>query len=1566
MPKRDNLKDRLEELFSAVSEAAPEEAAPGVQHPLPAGSVPPTSFPESASQIAEHLALPVEPEAEAVLSAEEEREADLQEVQPTAEVAEPVGAAADQGSDELRMFLTAFENASVGMCVTGTDGCFISVNQALCQILGYTAQELEGKSFQALTHPEDQSLGGEALRMMLSGMTDRAHIQKRYLRKNGEVIWADLNISLIRQDGKPAYFVTLLQDISESRRTSLLLDKRIRELNCLNEIGHKIDEKPTLPDFLQWVCETLPQAFLHPEVCIAAIEYQGQLYGDPRAVELPSKMVGGLRLGDELLGWLHVAYTEPSYFVDEESAFIGNVISRLTGYIENQRQTEKAELQAQELLVLNEMGRALAAMLDLEQICQTIRQYGARLMDVSNIFIALYDEETGLVSFPMAYSDDQPVEIPTRRLGHSLTDHILMTGQPLLLKDHVIEQMQQLGIEFVMFGDDEVALSWLGVPIQYAGRTIGVIAVQTTKIPGLFQERQRDLLSAIANQAANALMTARQFARTQAALASSQQSRNLLQAIVDNSPDWVFVKDREHRFILVNQSFAHALKHKPEDFIGKDDLEMGFPPEAVMGDPEKGIQGYWWDDQRVLDTGEPIIQPEEPNEVDGVPKVFSVYKTALRDENGQITGILGIARDITLLKQNERVLTKRATELAAVAEVSTAVATLLEPQQLLQSSVDSVREKFGLYHAHVYLLDNSGENLVLAAGTGEAGRLMVERGWQIPLAQEQSLVARSARQRQGVIVNDVRADPGFLPNELLPNTAAELAVPLIAGNELLGVWDVQSDQVGYFTEEDVRIQSTLATQLATSLRTASLYQSVQKALADAEALYTGSSLISQARDAQGVLNALVATTCIKQMEQASILLFDQPWKDRQPDSLTVLASWQKSGVGQALAPGLILSWDEFPLTRLFERGVTLTLDDMRLETRLSLERRSSLEQNGVRSLVISPLTAGTEWIGVVVATAAEVQKFDSEETRRLESLMDQASTVIQNLMLQRDMQARLEELTSLQRAMSRQAWTEYRAALPETQRGYLYDRLDLQPLSPDQISAFRRPQLPKNGSRRSGRSGNLQTESAEGSAVPAGGVVAPATVPLLLQGERIGVLGVHPEAGQALTPEDEAFLQAVAEQVAQALERARLMEAMQKAALELQGVADVGTATSTILDPDELLQAVVDMTKANFNLYHAHIYLLDESGEYLTLAAGAGEVGRSMVKEGWSIPVDQPESLVARAARGRTGVLVPDVRTQANFLPNPMLPDTRAELAVPMVVGDRVLGVFDVQSDTPGRFSSEDLRIYLTLAAQVAIALQNARLYAEQTATVERLRELDNMKSAFLANMSHELRTPLNSILGFTQVLLEGLDGELTEMMAADLELIEKNGKHLLELINDVLDMAKIEAGRLALSLEPSNVYDLLDEVIISSASLAREKGLYIRLQADETQDWMAMVDQVRLRQIFINLIGNSIKFTETGGIDVEMERLSAPPAAGGDRIQIRVRDTGIGIPPDKLEEIFEAFTQVDSSTTRKTGGTGLGLPISRRLVELHHGRLWAESQGIPGEGSVFYLELPVAGPETL
>jgi signal transduction histidine kinase len=425
----------------------------------------------------------------------------------------------------------------------------------------------------------------------------------------------------------------------------------------------------------------------------------------------------------------------------------------------------------------------------------------------------------------------------------------------------------------------------------------------------------------------------------------------------------------------------------------------------------------------------------------------------------------------------------------------------------------------------------------------------------------------------------------------------------------------------------------------------------------------------------------------------------------------------------------------------------------------------------------------------------------------------------------------------------------------------------------------------------------------------------------------------------------------VARQLSGHVESLRLSEQNEKRAHEMETVAEVGATTATLLDLDRLLYVVVDLTKERFGLYHAHIYLADAAWQMLLLAAGAGEVGREMVAQEHAIALDVEKSLVARAARERQAIIVNDVRSDPDFLPNPLLPQTRSEMAVPMIVGDKVLGVFDVQSDKPNGFSQEDASIYATLAAQVGVALQNARLYVEQASTVTQLRELDRLKSAFLANMSHELRTPLNSILGFSDVMLEGLDGPLTDTMENDLKLISRNGQHLLSLINDVLDMAKIEAGKMNLNIERFNLQEVLADVVNITAPLARDKSLALEIDPEAPHALELEADRIRLRQVMINLVGNAIKFTDKGEIRV---RLSVDPA---NQLHLRVKDSGEGIPADRLAVIFESFAQLHPSRASQSG-VGLGLYIVKKLVDLLGGTVEVESA--VGQGSEFRVRLPV------
>jgi signal transduction histidine kinase len=402
---------------------------------------------------------------------------------------------------------------------------------------------------------------------------------------------------------------------------------------------------------------------------------------------------------------------------------------------------------------------------------------------------------------------------------------------------------------------------------------------------------------------------------------------------------------------------------------------------------------------------------------------------------------------------------------------------------------------------------------------------------------------------------------------------------------------------------------------------------------------------------------------------------------------------------------------------------------------------------------------------------------------------------------------------------------------------------------------------------------------------------------------------------------------------------------------ELKIAADVSRKITTILDLDSLLKAIVERTKAGFRLYYVSIFLYDESTETLSFEAGAGMVEESTKAAGKPFSVPEDNNPVPMAARTRLPVIINNDQLEPHHQTNPCFCNARSELALPVVIGEVLIGVLDCQSEELNRFSAEDVSIMAVLADQIAVAVNNARLYAQQIHVTEKLREIDRVKSRFLASMSHELRTPLNAILNFTKFVSSGMLGPVNEKQVEVLDKAMMSGKHLLGLINDVLDITKIEAGMLNLFVEKNvSLANELEIVAVTGETLLQEKPT-VRLVRAFTPDLPTVIgDKRRIRQILLNLVSNACKFTEQGSITIGA-------AVQGDHVTLTVEDTGHGIAPEDQAMIFEPFQQTEVGI-KQGAGTGLGLPIARSLVEAHGGTMWVES--IVETGSTFYVRLPI------
>ena len=407
----------------------------------------------------------------------------------------------------------------------------------------------------------------------------------------------------------------------------------------------------------------------------------------------------------------------------------------------------------------------------------------------------------------------------------------------------------------------------------------------------------------------------------------------------------------------------------------------------------------------------------------------------------------------------------------------------------------------------------------------------------------------------------------------------------------------------------------------------------------------------------------------------------------------------------------------------------------------------------------------------------------------------------------------------------------------------------------------------------------------------------------------------------------------------------------------LRTAAEAAGRLSAILDPAQLLPETVELLQMRFGLHHVHIYVYEPASRSLVVRAGSGYVGRRLFARGHRISLDAARSLVARAGSRREIVYEPDVRAGELFVANPLLPDTRSELALPLMAHGELVGVLDVQDNEGNRFSQADVDAFSVLASQIAVALDNARLFGELKATSERLREVDQLKSDFLANVSHELRTPLTSILGYVEFILGGYSGDISDEVREDVMAIHESSQQLVGLIDDLVDLARIEAGEMRLDRVAVDLPPLLDAVRTGSAGLLVGRPVSLRIDVEDDLPPVGG-DALRLKQVFNSLVSNAARFTESGEIAVRAWRL-------GRDVAISVADTGRGIAADELLLLRDALRRppprsAGPTFTHRARGTGTGLTIAHHLVMLHGGTM--DIQSVLGAGTTITVRLPAIG----
>lgn len=402
---------------------------------------------------------------------------------------------------------------------------------------------------------------------------------------------------------------------------------------------------------------------------------------------------------------------------------------------------------------------------------------------------------------------------------------------------------------------------------------------------------------------------------------------------------------------------------------------------------------------------------------------------------------------------------------------------------------------------------------------------------------------------------------------------------------------------------------------------------------------------------------------------------------------------------------------------------------------------------------------------------------------------------------------------------------------------------------------------------------------------------------------------------------------------------------------ELKALEEIGRALASSLDLRSVLATIVTRAVELSQTDAGAIYSYDVSQGIFELAEAHG-LDQSFQDAARAVRIQFDENVIGVAERMRQPISIPDVASSRSY---PLKDLTLAAgfnsiLIVGLIGPEQILGALVLQRRARGDFAASTVGLMQTFAHQSVLAMSNARLFREVDQKGRELALANEHKAQFFANMSHELRTPLNAVLGYSELLVDGLYGPMPPTALEILERIQTNGKHLLGLINDVLDISKIEAGQLRLSLDEYSIQAMVETVVTSAGSLAQKKG--IEIMAVVPADLPAgRGDERRLTQVLLNIVGNAIKFTDTGSVEVKVD------AANGE-FNVAVRDTGPGIAAEDQARVFGEFQQVDNSITRQKGGTGLGLSIARRLVSLHGGRIDLEST--IGVGSTFSIVIPV------
>ena len=958
------------------------------------------------------------------------------------------------------------------------------------------------------------------------------------------------------------------------------------------------------------------------------------------------------------------------------------------------------------------------------------------------------------------------------------------------------------------------------------------------------------------------------------------------------------------------------------------------------------------------------------------------------------------------LEARNRDLTEALEQQTATAEILRVISRSPTDVQPVFDAI--VRSAATLCHAPdviILIPDRGALRLVASVGPVAASvrQSQIVQDGGLPLTRG-SVSGRAFIDRRTIHVDDVSAmpDDDFPEGKVLQRQygghGTTLAVPLLREDVALGVITLVRNEIGPFAERQVALLESFANQAVIAIENVRLFTELQasnRELTTALDKQTATSeilrVISQSQtDVQPVFEAILSSAIRLIGAQAGALTLVNG------DHLELASFRGTDSSGEAAVKAA------FPLSlkvhgshaNAIRHRAPVNIANAQTDPQVTGSGRSIALAVGYRSMVVVPMLRHAVAVGTISATRREAGGFTDDEIALLQTFADQAVIAIENVRLFTELEGRNRDLTAtseILRVISSSptavepvfdtiirsavqlcdglygSAVRFDGEMMHLAAGYNYTKEVRQaleeafPMRPDRRMMAGRAILSRTV---------IQVEDAledpeyAQDVARAGGFRSMLAVPMMREGNPIGAIVVNRGEPGSFSVSQIDLLKTFADQAVIAVENVRLFKELEartgeltRSVEKLTALGEISQAVSSTLDVETVLQTIVSRASQLAGADGCAIYEYDDVTEAFHIRA-THNLDPTLVETLRAAPLRKGEGAMGRAAETREPTQVADIAApgayQSHIRATLLGAGYRALLSVPLLREGKIIGSLSLNRHTPGEFPPEAVEVLKAFATQSALAIQNARLFREIADKSRQLETASRHKSEFLANMSHELRTPLNAIIGFSEVLVDRMFGELNEKQDEYLKDIYASGQHLLSLINDILDLSKIEAGRMELESTGFDLPSAIDNALILVRERATRRGITLECSVDERLGTI-QGDERKVKQVLLNLLSNALKFTPEGG------RIDVSARVQDSAAEIAVTDTGVGIAPEDQEAVFEEFRQVGTAD-KKIEGTGLGLALSRKFIELHGGRIWVKSQ--VGQGSTFTFTLPVRRAE--